>query len=249
MATMRQAEPKSPAMPRLAAMCEGPLALFDSLDEVLFWVKDSAGQFLWANTTMALLYGFKSPGDMVGRNDFDLFDPPMAHQYLADDEQVLQGGPITHRVEVIVVNHAARWFRTSKVPLRDSDGRVIGTAGVAIPLADPGLQVPTEFPLGAAMRFMSSHYQQHITNRQLAMLSGQSVAAFCRNFRRTYDCAPHEYLRRLRVKLSCRALVFSDDSLSSIAIAYGFSDQSHFAKEFRRIMGVLPRDYRRRHKR
>jgi AraC family transcriptional regulator len=96
---------------------------------------------------------------------------------------------------------------------------------------------------------MSSHYQQHITNRQLAMLSGQSVAAFCRNFRRTYNCAPHEYLRRLRVKLSCHALVFSDQPLSAIATAHGFADQSHFAKEFRRIMGVLPRDYRRRHQR
>jgi AraC-like DNA-binding protein len=237
------------ALRLLGAGKDGPIALFDSLADVLFWIKDRDGRFRWVNTMMALYYGFKVPGDLLGRNDYDLFDAALANQYLSDDEQVLRGRSIFSRVEVSVFNHTGRWFRTSKVPLRDGRGRIIGTVGVATVLTDPGRQVPSDLPLGAAMQFLSTHYHEAITNRQLATLCGQSVAAFCRNFRRTYNRSPHEYLRQLRVRLSCHALVFSDRPLSAIASDYGFADQSHFAKEFRRIMGVPPRSYRARHKR
>ena len=162
---------------------------------------------------------------------------------------MLRGQSIFSRIEVSVFNHSARWIRTSKVPLRDAHDHIIGTAGVATVLAEPGRKAPGDLPLGAAMQFLSTHSHQHVTNLQLATLCGQSVAAFCRNFRRTYHCSPHEYLRQLRVRLSCHALVFSDQSLSAIASDHGFADQSHFAKEFRRIMGVPPRTYRTRHRR
>ena len=46
--------------------------------------------------------------------------------------------------------------------------------------------------------------------------------------------------------MSCSALVFSRKSLADVATEYGFADQSHFTKEFRRIMGETPGGYRRR---
>jgi AraC family transcriptional regulator len=47
--------------------------------------------------------------------------------------------------------------------------------------------------------------------------------------------------------MSCHALVFSRRPIAAVAAECGFSDQSHFTKEFRRIMGETPRSYRRRH--
>lgn len=233
----------------LGAGLDGPIALFDGLDDVLFWAKDREGRFCWVNTMMALYYGLKTREDLIGRNDYDLFDAALANQYLSDDEQVLRGHSIFSRIEVSVFNHTVRWLRTSKVPLRDVRGRIIGTAGLATVLAEPGRQMPGDLPLSAAMQFLGTHYHQRLTNRQLATVSGQSVAAFCRHFRQTYHCSPHEYVRQLRVRLSCRALVFSDRPLAAIASDHGFADQSHFSKEFRRIMGVPPRAYRNRHRR
>jgi len=49
--------------------------------------------------------------------------------------------------------------------------------------------------------------------------------------------------------MSCGALVFSKKSLAEVASEFGFADQSHFAKEFRRIMGDTPRTYRERYQR
>ena len=49
--------------------------------------------------------------------------------------------------------------------------------------------------------------------------------------------------------MSCSALVFSQKSLAQIATEFGFADQSHFTKEFRRVIGGTPRDYRARYQR
>jgi AraC-like DNA-binding protein len=46
--------------------------------------------------------------------------------------------------------------------------------------------------------------------------------------------------------MSCSALVFSKKSLAEVAGEFGFADQIHFTKEFRRIMGETPRAYRSR---
>ena len=47
--------------------------------------------------------------------------------------------------------------------------------------------------------------------------------------------------------MSCSALVFSRKSLAEVATEYGFADQSHFTKEFRRFMEETPRAYRARY--
>jgi len=88
---------------------------------------------------------------------------------------------------------------------------------------------------------VSQHFAEHITNQELAKACGLSVRAFERQFRATYQSSPHDYVRQMRVRMSCSALVFSKKSLAEVASGYGFADQSHFAKEFRRIMGDTPR--------
>ncbi len=67
-----------------------------------------------------------------------------------------------------------------------------------------------------------------------------------RQFRATYHSSPHDYVRQIRVRMSCSALVFSKKTLAEVANEFGFADQSHFTKEFRRIMGETPRAYRSR---
>jgi AraC-like DNA-binding protein len=55
-----------------------------------------------------------------------------------------------------------------------------------------------------------------------------------------------EYVRTLRLEGAIRDLEESEASLAAIALANGFSDQSHFSNAFRRHTGVTPSEYRRR---
>jgi AraC family transcriptional regulator len=65
-----------------------------------------------------------------------------------------------------------------------------------------------------------------------------------REFRKYYHVTVGEYLRRLRVEYITHELATSDASLAEIAIAAGFSDQSHFSRTFKRHTGMTPARYR-----
>ena len=65
-----------------------------------------------------------------------------------------------------------------------------------------------------------------------------------REFRRHYKCTAGEYVRRLRIETARRELAQSENPLAVIALAAGFSDQSHLTREFKRITGYTPLQYR-----
>lgn len=65
-----------------------------------------------------------------------------------------------------------------------------------------------------------------------------------REFRKIYGCSLGEYLRRVRVEFCCQRLLTSEMPLVDIALAAGFSNQSHFSRVFKRLMGITPKQYR-----
>jgi len=232
----------------LGARTDLVLELFDYLKDVLFWIKDRKGTFRWVNTTLMVHMGRSNRDQIIGRTAFDLFEPYLANQYQMDDAQVLRGRPITSRVEMIVFHHTPRWLVTSKLPLRSASGRIVGTAGVATMAAEEGSRIWTESRLAPAMAYIKEHYHEPVSIRAMAQTCGLSIGSFHRQFRDTYLCTPHTYVRQLRVRMSCQALVFSRRPIAVVAAECGFSDQSHFTKEFRRIMGETPRNYRQTHR-
>jgi AraC-like DNA-binding protein len=232
---------------RIGAVAPEVIELFDYLEDTPLWMKDAAGHYQWVNVSFLLNFGLNHRADVIGRTDYDLCGEVLANQYRIDDERVLKGERILSRVELIGrFDHTARWCVTSKVPLRDAKNRIVGTAGVTRPLGQHPAGTPTDSPLSAAIRFISEHYGERITNEGLAQACGLSVRAFERQFRAAYHSSPHDYVRQLRVRMSCSPLVFSRKSLAAVATEFGFSDQSHFTKEFRRVMGETPRAYRAR---
>lgn len=236
---------------RIGTIAPEVIELFDYLEDTPLWIKDEAGHYEWVNVAFLLNFGVKTRAEIIGRTDYDFCGEVLANQYRIDDERVLRGERILSRVELVGrFDHTARWCVTSKVPLRDPRGDIVGTAGVTRPLARtdatgaaPG---PADSPLSTAIRFISQHYADRITNEDLARECGLSVRALERQFQAAYHCSPHDYLRGLRVRVSCNALVFSRKALAEVASEFGFADQSHFTKEFRRIMGETPSAYRRR---
>ncbi len=228
------------------------IELFDYLEDTPLWMKDEAGHYEWVNVSFLLNFGVKTRAEIIGRTDYDFCSEVLANQYRIDDERVLRGERILSRVELVGrFNHTARWCVTSKVPLRDAKGRIVGTAGVTRPLGEresaaPG--APADSPLSVAIRFISQNYADRITNEDLAKACGLSVRAFERQFQAAYHTSPHDYIRQLRVRMSCNALVFSRKSLAEVATEFGFADQSHFTKEFRKFMAETPRAYRTRYR-
>ena len=219
--------------------------LLDFLQD-MFWVKDPGGKYCFVNVPFLLNFSLKDRSEIIGKTDFDFFDPVLANQYRIDDEKVLRGTRIISRIELVGrFNHTARWCVTSKIPLRDERGKIVGTAGVTREAQDhTRLNRIGDSPLSVAVHYISQHYGDKISNTQLAKISGLSVSALHRQFASAYQCSPHTYVRQMRIRMSCNALVYSRNTLAAIATEFGFADQSHFTREFNRVMGETPSSYR-----
>lgn len=79
----------------------------------------------------------------------------------------------------------------------------------------------------------------------LARSVGVHPVTLARAFRRSFGCTVGEYVRRLRIEHAARQLADTEVSLAEIALAAGFSDQSHFSNLFRRQTGLSPFQFRR----
>jgi AraC-like DNA-binding protein len=227
--------------------------LFDCLDDVQAWAKDRDGRYGWVNRAFLVSYSLDGRRDgaapelrdVIGKTDYDFSPTFLADQFRLDDEYVLAGNRIVDRIELVgQPDGQTAWNVTNKVPLVDDQGAVVGTAGITRRLATPGQAIARGHEFGPVLAHLRDHYNTPITNRQLARLAHMSVRAFERKFRACFHLTPQKYLRKLRLGVASRALVNTGETLAEIASGCGFSDQSHFTREFRRHFGRTPRDYR-----
>lgn len=118
---------------RQALMQERQLlrTLIDTLPDPIF-VKDKQGRLLTINDANRKLLGLASSDDAFGKTVFDLF-PENAQAYHTDDMSVVNTGiAVINREEPYTLNNGSKgWFLTSKVPLKNTDGEIIGLVGIS----------------------------------------------------------------------------------------------------------------------
>jgi PAS domain S-box-containing protein len=104
--------------------------LIDNLPDLIF-VKDLESRFVLVNQA-SLQTGQQTMAEIIGKNDFEINPPELAAQYYADDQAVIHSGqPVIDREECNISAGQTRWFSTTKVPLRDSEGQIIGLIGMS----------------------------------------------------------------------------------------------------------------------
>ena len=122
---------------------------------------------------------------------------------------------------------------------------VIGTPGTTAPA--PGPQAHGGLSPGAMRRvreYAHAHLADSVDLATLASVAGVSIHHFARGFKQSAGVTPHHYLTRMRVEQAQDMLARTDLSLSEIAYAVGFSDQSHLARHFRQVLGTTPGQFR-----
>jgi len=118
-------------------------------------------------------------------------------------------------------------------------------AGLRRPV--PATQTRGGLPPGAMRRvreYVDAHLSESMDLAELAAVAGLSLFHFARQFKQTAGATPHHYLVRRRVERAQEMLARTNLSLSEIALAAGFSDQSHLARHFRQMLGTTPREFR-----
>jgi PAS domain S-box-containing protein len=106
--------------------------LMDNLPDHIF-VKDTASRFITANAATLRSLGAPSLEEVLGKTDFDFLPPELAGQYFGDEQAVCRSGqPLLNREELLIDPSGQRkWLLTTKVPLRDGNGAVVGLVGMS----------------------------------------------------------------------------------------------------------------------
>ncbi len=99
-------------------------------------------------------------------------------------------------------------------------------------------------PLTRALDFMRQHLARELTRDEVARAAGISPGHLSELMKERTGRSFVDQLRELRVEKAGQLLAQTGDSLSDIALACGFCDQSYFTRVFRDARGLTPRQYR-----
>ena len=108
----------------------------------------------------------------------------------------------------------------------------------------PALGRATQQLVRKAMAYIHEQFSRPLAREEIADHIGISADYLTDCFRQELGVTPSTYIRRYRIRQACELLRNTDQSITQIALAVGFSDGAHFTRTFQREMETTPRAYR-----
>jgi AraC-like DNA-binding protein len=140
--------------------------------------------------------------------------------------------------------HQPGWCLTTKLPMRDAAGDIVGLIGISrdVRAAIKPQEIPAE--LAIALDHFERNLADPVTPSSLAAAVGLSPPRFARLMKRFFQLTPSQYIAKVRIAAASCLLRETDQSVADIALACGFYDHSAFTRAFRRVAGVSPSQFR-----
>ncbi len=154
-------------------------------DKIYF--KDLASRFIWISRETIERFSTHDPADVLGKTDFDFFREEHAREAFDNEQEIIRTGqPIVNKEEHEVwADGRETWVTTTKMPLRDEGGRIIGTFGLS---RDITARKKAEEQL--------ARYAEELRRRNEELEEDLSMARELQNalMPRRYPCFPHSAL-------------------------------------------------------
>lgn len=224
------------------------LAALESIPGVLLFIKDRQGRTMYSSPQWARRHGFLEPWQMLMKTDDDLTPGRLAEGYLADDRKVYETGePILGRLESCLDDVGLPdWHQTSKFPLRNARGFIVGLLGVSRPCVGTEREGLSDGRILPALRILHSDLVKFPRPARLAAACGLSPRQLQRRFLSALSISPRQYWMKCRIRSACESLRSGGEKKSVLAARLGFCDQSSFTAQFRRHTGLTPTAYAKR---
>ncbi|KLN56420.1 PAS domain-containing protein [Variovorax paradoxus] len=113
-------------------------ALLDNSPDHIYF-KDAQSRFIKTSTAQALEFGMATPEGLVGKSDFDVFSEDHARPAFEDEQEIIRTGlPMIGKVEreTWIDGRPDTWALTTKMPLRNRAGQIVGTFGITKNISD-----------------------------------------------------------------------------------------------------------------
>jgi AraC-like DNA-binding protein len=220
--------------------------LFDRSPDVAFFVKDSAGRYVAVNDSLLERHGLRSKSQVIGKCPLDICAGDFGRIPTEQDERVLRSGcPLVDHLEMQWHRpHDPVWCLTTKLPILDASGAVVGLIGFSRDLRAPvePHEIPRDF--AKALEDFEQSLSSEVTPAWLARRSHLSSQRLARLTKRLFGLTPSQFITKSRIAAASRMLRDPAPSVSEIAHACGFCDHSAFTRAFRSAIGMTPSEFR-----
>ncbi|MCW8879886.1 MAG: helix-turn-helix domain-containing protein [Kangiellaceae bacterium] len=218
---------------------------FDLVPDILFWIKDSQSRILHANSVLVEQLGCKSIEQVRGKTDYDFSPKHIAKQFIIDDQKVMAGELITDRLELNLTDKGEfGWFSTTKRPLRDERGNIVGTYGITRHIERTSKALLNFEAIAIPVNYVKEHYAKDISVQQLADIVHLSVSALERRFKKHLGKTPKQFINEIRLERARKIIIETRLPISQIAFQTGFTEPSYFAQQFKKMFGQKPSELR-----
>jgi PAS domain S-box-containing protein len=220
--------------------------LFDHAPDMAFFVKDAAGRYVAVNESLVKRHGLRHKAQVIGRRPCEFCDGDFGRIPSEQDAEVLRTGRplLDHLEQQWYVPQKPVWCLTTKLPLRDAEGNIIGLVGFSRDVRAPVNLDDIPPGLVSALESFEKNFAEPITPSGLARRAKLAPPKLARLLRRFFDLTPSQFITRTRLEVASRLLRDSDRPVADIAQECGFYDHSAFSRAFRAAMGVSPSEFR-----
>lgn len=222
------------------------IQMFDILPDTLFWIKNQDSQIIYANQSFCEHISVSNKEQAIGVTDFDFAPPHLARQFIQDDQRVMDGNNVDDRLEMNITSQGTlSWFTTSKRPLYGTDGQIIGSYGTSRHLEKTSLAFTGMQALKTPVEYVRSNFMKDICVVELAEIAHLSVSALERRFKKYLHKTPKQFINEIRLEHARKLLVETTLPVALVASESGFSDPSYFTRQFSRLFGLIPSEFRK----
>ena len=221
--------------------------VFDHFHDTVFFIKNAMGQYLVVNETLVHRCGLKRKSQLIGRTPEEVLIAPLGSSFAQQDRQLLDSGhPLTGQLELHIYPSAdVGWCITNKHPLTDNGGRIVGLVGVSRDLGSPRQDGGDYESIVQVVDYVRNNLSRPIKVQELVELSDLSRFQLDRRMQIAFGLTAGQWLLKSRIDLARTQLQSTSEPIVNIAHNAGYSDQSAFSRQFRRVTGLTPNEYRR----
>lgn len=224
-------------------------AALELSSDVCMNMKDASGRIMALNRKNCEVCNIRREEDAIGLRSTDLFPPVYAQTYMELDREARESGrPVLEKVTCFPADRSKSVMISNLYPLRNADGRVVGTLHTYKLSRDIRLDADRYQRLRTAYDYLHEHFAEGIRLETLAAISSRSLSSFKREFKSVFGESPGRHLLATRLNAARTLLETTNRNLSDIAFAVGFYDESQFSRLFKRERGLTPGAYRRRNR-
>lgn len=220
--------------------------LFDQVSDMAFFIKDADGKYVAINQSLIARHGFADKSEVLGKKPSDICSGDFGRIPSEQDKLILSTG-------ISIVDHLEMqwempgrpvWCLTTKLPLKDSNGKTIGIVGFSkdVRSAVEPSTVPTSF--ARALETFERDLPPEASPSWLAKLANMPNHRFAKTMKLVFGLTPTQYLSKSRIGKASSLLLQTNMTISEIAQICGYFDHSAFSRAFKKATGFTPVSFR-----